>query len=472
MKAVIFLGPTISVDEAQTILPEAVYLPPAGQADLLSAVTTYKPDVIGLIDGVFSQSLSVWHKEILYALEQGVRVYGASSMGALRAAETDIFGMVGVGKIYRMYKSSEFIDDDEVALVYSVDEGKYINLSVPMVNIRATLDHAAENGLIEAETARRLTTLVKAQFYPGRSFPFLLKSAAEIGLSAEKIEALREFLEKSFIDLKKQDAIELLQAIRDLPESMPPLEVDFQLTRSHLFEALYDRDRTVQRKGINLPLDAISSYTALHRPDFQTFNFNALNRTLVLVLAELLHIDVTERMIAAEARRFRIEHKLRTTQQYIAWLAEVDLSEAEFTELMKEQALIRRLQRWLLTKLHLKGNVKLLLDALRLENQYSRWADQAAVQEKIVNDHDLLSSTSEYSDLLIEQLLLQHLQETACRMSVPYSTWLEEAGFDNARHLWLELLRAKLARDLMKNTRGNSATSTSSDPGDGDGSQR
>ncbi|MEJ0097006.1 MAG: TfuA-like protein [Bauldia sp.] len=43
--------------------------------------------VIGLVDGVFENVASVWHKEILYALSEGVQVFGAASMGALRAAD-------------------------------------------------------------------------------------------------------------------------------------------------------------------------------------------------------------------------------------------------------------------------------------------------------------------------------------------------------------------------------------------------
>ena len=57
-------------------------------------------DAILIVDGEFGQSLSVWHKEILHALHRGIRVVGASSMGALRAAELDRFGMEGVGEIY------------------------------------------------------------------------------------------------------------------------------------------------------------------------------------------------------------------------------------------------------------------------------------------------------------------------------------------------------------------------------------
>src|SRR5262245_20044755 len=145
-RAVVFLGPTLPVEEARAIL-DAVYLPPARQADIVSAITTYRPQVIGLIDGVFAQSLSVWHKEILFALSRGIHVYGASSLGALRAAETAAFGTVGVGEVYRLYASGELTDDDDVALAHGDAASGFRPASEPMVNLRKTFEQARSEGI-------------------------------------------------------------------------------------------------------------------------------------------------------------------------------------------------------------------------------------------------------------------------------------------------------------------------------------
>ena len=59
-----------------------------------------RPAVIGIIDGYFEIVPTVWHKEILWAMAQGIHVFGAASIGALRAAELDAFGMRGIGRIY------------------------------------------------------------------------------------------------------------------------------------------------------------------------------------------------------------------------------------------------------------------------------------------------------------------------------------------------------------------------------------
>jgi hypothetical protein len=57
------------------------------------------PAAIGVIDGYFEVVPTVWHKEILWAMAQGIHVFGAASIGALRAAELDSFGMRGVGRL-------------------------------------------------------------------------------------------------------------------------------------------------------------------------------------------------------------------------------------------------------------------------------------------------------------------------------------------------------------------------------------
>ncbi len=141
-RIIVFLGPSLDRESAEKILP-ADYRPPAKRGDLLRAVEDGAA-IIGLIDGVFHQESAVAHREILTAMKKGVRVIGASSMGALRAAEMDTLGMTGIGEVYRMYKSGELESDDEVALVFDPVSG--YSLSEPLINIRFTLRKAEAAG--------------------------------------------------------------------------------------------------------------------------------------------------------------------------------------------------------------------------------------------------------------------------------------------------------------------------------------
>jgi len=93
---------------------QADFRPPAGQGDLLRAALEYPP-AIALIDGIFKDAPTVRHREILWALSAGIPVFGAASMGALRAAELHPFGMRGVGLIFRWYRRYALLPDDAVA---------------------------------------------------------------------------------------------------------------------------------------------------------------------------------------------------------------------------------------------------------------------------------------------------------------------------------------------------------------------
>jgi len=85
------------VDRAAAIL-DADYYPPARKGDVYRIISSGVKTII-LIDGVFHSAPSVWQRELLDAMEEGIQVLGASSMGALRAAELHQFGMVGFGVI-------------------------------------------------------------------------------------------------------------------------------------------------------------------------------------------------------------------------------------------------------------------------------------------------------------------------------------------------------------------------------------
>ena len=207
--AVVFLGPSLDRAAARAIL-EADYRPPAARGDLTRAVGD-GAGVIGLIDGVFFQESSVGHREILAALRAGVRVVGASSMGALRAAELHTLGMEGVGEVFRMYRDGVLVSDDEVALAFDPESGTA--LSEPLVNIRATLDRAEVEGVIDRAAGEALLAAAKALYYPDRTWPRLVRDAGR-SADPEAISRFGRWVETGAVDLKREDAIEALGRIR------------------------------------------------------------------------------------------------------------------------------------------------------------------------------------------------------------------------------------------------------------------
>ncbi len=191
---------------------EADYRPPAKRGDIHQAAREGS-EIILLIDGVFFQECSVAHKEVIYALESGAKVLGASSMGALRASELDVYGMEGIGKIYQAYKSGHLVSDDEVALVF--DPFTWEPRSEPLVNIRFNLDLAWQMGTISAQCKDRLFHYAQARYFPDRGYERMLSDASKT-LAEKELQRFREFLAKEKRDFKMEDALLALERVRDM----------------------------------------------------------------------------------------------------------------------------------------------------------------------------------------------------------------------------------------------------------------
>ena len=135
-------------------------------------------------------------------LRRGVSVFGASSMGALRAAETYTFGMIGVGEIFAMYRDGVLDADDEVALTY--DPVTFRTLSDPLVNLRYALSLAVEAGVIGEEDSVGLIEQLRALYFPHRSCRALQALCPAL---------VPFFRDRSIPDLKREDARQLLSAM-------------------------------------------------------------------------------------------------------------------------------------------------------------------------------------------------------------------------------------------------------------------
>ncbi|MEQ9349875.1 MAG: TfuA-like protein [Alphaproteobacteria bacterium] len=242
---VVFCGPSIKKDDALRCLDCRV-LAPAAQGDIYKAAKE-RPSAIGLIDGYFETRPSVWHKEILWAMQQGVHVFGASSMGALRAAELAPFGMVGVGQIYKAYQEGWIEDDDEVTVTHGPAELNYPALSEAMVNIRATVSRAVLEEVISAEFSRQLLAIAKGLHYKGRSFPKIMTLLRDSLPATSEVNSLVEWLPSGRVDQKKLDAMEMLRAMRKMASSgHTPMDVTFAFESTIAWRAAI---RKAERQG-------------------------------------------------------------------------------------------------------------------------------------------------------------------------------------------------------------------------------
>ena len=233
----VFVGPSLTGEEASSLLPQATLLPPVRLGDVCAAVINGF-EVIVIIDGFFEQVPTVWHKEILWALSRGCSVYGASSMGALRAAELAPFGMCGVGGIFERFHDGTYNDDDEVTIIHTDDDDLgYRALSVAMASIREALEEAAATGLCTDAEAEALIASAKAHHYSERSWPLVLRDAKEMGMDDERVARLRAHVKQS--DAKARDARTVLGRVRDdiAAGTLPPA-VPFEFEPTYNFEKL------------------------------------------------------------------------------------------------------------------------------------------------------------------------------------------------------------------------------------------
>ena len=218
-RAIIFAGPSLppSVRPADSRL---VWQPPARQGDVHRAALQ-RPAAIGLIDGYFDAVPSVRHKEILGAMEQGIRVYGAASMGALRAAELAPFGMIGVGSVFEMYNNGTITDDDEVAVTHGPEETGFIQVTESMVNLRATMNQAVLSGIIDPDLAGQIIGAAKSLHYSLRTLPAILGRAAESAAVRQSLGVLCDRLGAVRVDRKRLDAYRMLDEIRIMLDGKP-----------------------------------------------------------------------------------------------------------------------------------------------------------------------------------------------------------------------------------------------------------
>ncbi|MEM6663556.1 MAG: TfuA-like protein [Pseudomonadota bacterium] len=304
----VFLGPTLPVEEARLRL-DAAYLPPVSQGDVAGLVDR-APRAIGIIDGIFQLVPTVWHKEILYALDAGIPVFGAASMGALRAAELDHFGMRGVGRIYRWYASGILDADDEVAVTHAPAALGHQPLSEAMVNIRATLGQAVEQGCLSRTDAADLIEICAATPYWLRGRDRLIRDAERAGFGKTSIRHLKRM---DWVDQKRLDALELLDALQHpdgLAPSKPAARGENTFESTMKFERMLDQDLPVHQDGdARLTAQALADFVrlapceeaALHR----SHKLARAGAPAQQIVAALDEEDCLNRTIAAASRADR-----------------------------------------------------------------------------------------------------------------------------------------------------------------------
>lgn len=435
-KVLIFTGPSLDEESIREVLPEAIILPPARQGDVISNLMEYEPTHVLLIEGTFHQSLSVWHKELAWALQipsvQGV--YGAASMGALRAADLADFGMIGSGRIFSWYYEGVIWDESEVAAVYIDGPNQtFRSYTVPLVNVRGALLKAIELQVFTQEQAGEIFGQARSIHWTERTE----RSLREIISGPVLVDIL------SVHDQKKIDALELLYKFRELK----PVEGFTAFTQealSLLFSAQFERDRAVFVGKRPVKLQDLEAFIMLHDQEYEEHIAAADNRTLALLLADVYRLGVSVEEINDEWRRFSVRMGLRSLAEHDRWMRDNHINGKELMRLMSEEVLLRKLRRSLMTKSGPRRRTQRLLDFLRLTKRYQYWCNAAARHEELIakggGEEQLYFGQTDVSLLLSE-----HAKRAGLTITLPLEEYAREAGFGNIRELMCALARDKLA---------------------------
>jgi hypothetical protein len=218
--------------------PDIVCRGPAAQGDIAAAVLDGAA-AIGLVDGLYEDVAAPWHKEILFALSEGVAVYGGGSLGALRAAECAHFGMIGVGEIFDRYMSGDLVDDSAVAQLHAPAELDYLPLTEALVNVEATIRRLAVLALIDPQLAAALAASARGVFFKRLTFQAVVERA---GVAPSLIALLVEHR----VDRKREDALALVAqlAARAGASAAPPA---WALAQPPAWRRQFERLMTLRR---------------------------------------------------------------------------------------------------------------------------------------------------------------------------------------------------------------------------------
>ena len=383
MTAYLFVGPTLRRTEINALVPEVVCLPPVSQGDLYR-IAERRPTAIGIVDGYFGGAPSVWHKEILWALSQGIPVFGSASMGALRAAELHLYGMQGVGRIFEGFRDGELQDDDEVAVVHGPAETGFAAASVPMVNIRATLWRGQALAVVSEASRRRLETIAKSLFFSHRAWPAILQAAEIQGPNGHELRTLRDWLPEGFVDQKRDDALEMLAAMQQAAAGGEPRQSKFRFEWTHLWDEMVGRTSTGEtvESGPRDFAEQVMEELRLQGPAaYATVKSNALLRLLAQREAARRGSEPSPQALRAALSGMRERLQLFSRDRLQAWMERNLLDEASLQRLIAQEAELQSLSAG---SSHSIGSF--LLDELRLSGAFERLANRARQKADALSD--------------------------------------------------------------------------------------
>ena len=225
-RPIIFIGPSLNHDKARKIF-QADYRAPAKKGDLIMLLTSYSnsteepnsTNFVGLVDGLFLQDYPPTPIEVYQLLSnKNFHVVGGASIGALRAIELEKFGMIGIGKIFELFRNGATDADDEVAVTYQQGAGGDIQ-SEAMIDIRFNLFVACRKQIITDRVKRAIAKTAKSIYFPYRNYTHVLEQTRlDFPELSTQLDSFSAYINENRLSLKENDAIKVVEYIKNAYE--------------------------------------------------------------------------------------------------------------------------------------------------------------------------------------------------------------------------------------------------------------
>ena len=168
---------------------------------------------IGFVDGAIEHRSRVPLRELREAVATPeVEVFGAASMGAVRAVQLESKGMRGVGRVFRLLRRGSLTDNDEVYVLHAPAALRYRCLTLPLVNIRYTLRSLRRYGHLQAADEHAITEYMRDVPWFDRDRHSLSAAAYAVCGRSRCLKVTQAF-DSLYRDVKREDALFLLSVL-------------------------------------------------------------------------------------------------------------------------------------------------------------------------------------------------------------------------------------------------------------------
>jgi hypothetical protein len=203
-------------------LPGVCWHPPVVHGDLYQ-LRLAPGDAVLIIDGLYQHRAPVRHKEILSLCATGVPVYGAASIGALRASELSGLGMSGLGRVFGWYRDGRLNSDADVALIHGDADVGFRAFTYAMVSILDVCAGLLRAGQLNAQAVAAAAEIARSVHFTERSAAALLAAARKCG-HEPVMRAVTTALADPGNDVKHRDAETAIRTIIEAGPAQPRRE--------------------------------------------------------------------------------------------------------------------------------------------------------------------------------------------------------------------------------------------------------